>query len=107
MTQFKRVPYESLNARQRKNYNFQKVASRLADYGFNCLRLSDDWNGADFIAFLSDDACFVYPHDEFLQELLSWGMLTEDSHNWLENYKTWPMTASSVHLLLEAAMTAP
>lgn len=47
---FKRVEYNALNARQKENYNFQKVAGLLADYGFNCLRLSDDWQGADFIA---------------------------------------------------------
>lgn len=47
---FERISYEKLNARQQENYNFQKIAGHLADYGFNCLRLSDDWNGADFIA---------------------------------------------------------
>lgn len=47
---FKPVAYESLNSRQKENHNFQKVAARLADYGYNCLRLSDDWQGADFIA---------------------------------------------------------
>jgi hypothetical protein len=47
---FKHVSYESLNSRQRENYNFQKVSALLADYGFVTLRLSDDWNGADFIA---------------------------------------------------------
>ncbi|MDO5604625.1 MAG: hypothetical protein Q4G25_05620 [Paracoccus sp. (in: a-proteobacteria)] len=44
------VPYDSLNPRQREIYNFQKIAARLADYGFNCLWLSDDWQGADFLA---------------------------------------------------------
>jgi hypothetical protein len=47
---FKKVPYESLNAKQKENYNFQKVSAVLADYGYCTLRLSDDWNGADFIA---------------------------------------------------------
>jgi hypothetical protein len=47
---FDRIEYSSLNSRQKENYNFQKVAGLLADYGFNCLRLSDDWQGADFIA---------------------------------------------------------
>ena len=47
---FKRTPYSELNSRQKENYNFQKVAGLLADYGFNCLRLTDDWQGADFIA---------------------------------------------------------
>ena len=47
---FKRVTKSALNARQRENYNFSKISAKLADYGFNCLRLSDDWKGADFIA---------------------------------------------------------
>lgn len=45
-----KIRYASLNGRQQENYNFQKVAGYLADYGFNCLKLSDDWQGADFIA---------------------------------------------------------
>jgi len=45
-----RALYSDLNSRQKENYNFHKVAARLADYGFNCLRLTDDWQGADFIA---------------------------------------------------------
>jgi hypothetical protein len=45
-----RIQYEKLNSRQQENYNFQKVAGFLADYGFNCLNLSDDWQGADFLA---------------------------------------------------------
>ncbi|MGB0906777.1 MAG: hypothetical protein ACPGVT_04730 [Maricaulaceae bacterium] len=45
-----RVKYSELNARQKENYNFQKVAGELADYGYNCLRLNDDWQGADFLA---------------------------------------------------------
>jgi hypothetical protein len=47
---FARIEYDRLNARQKENYNFQKVAGRLADYGYNCLRLNDDWHGADFLA---------------------------------------------------------
>ena len=50
MSQFQRVPYAQLNSRQKENYNFHKIAARMADYGFNCLRLTDDWQGADFIA---------------------------------------------------------
>lgn len=44
------VRYETLNARQQENENFHKIAAVLADYGFNSLRLTDDWQGADFIA---------------------------------------------------------
>jgi hypothetical protein len=47
---FERVPYEALNARQKENYNFHKIAARLVDYGFTSIRLSDDLEGADFIA---------------------------------------------------------
>ena len=49
-----KIEYTNLNSRQQENYNFYKVASTLADYGFNCLRLTDDYNGADFIALHSD-----------------------------------------------------
>ena len=56
---FDRVVYSELNSRQQENYNFQKVAARLADYGFNCLRLTDDWQGADFIACHIDGETFL------------------------------------------------
>lgn len=46
-----KIAYESLNARQQEVYNFQKISALLADYGFSCLKLSDDWQGADFIAY--------------------------------------------------------
>ena len=51
MTELRRVDYGSLNARQKEAYNFQKVAAKLADYGYNCIKLSDDWQGADFLAY--------------------------------------------------------
>lgn len=37
--QFQRVEYEYLNSRQQENFNFQKIAGHLADFGFNCIRL--------------------------------------------------------------------
>jgi len=48
--QMKLVNYKTLNARQQETYNFQKVSGVLADFGFTTIRLSDDWQGADFIA---------------------------------------------------------
>jgi len=48
--EFERVPYSALNSRQKESYNFQKISGVLADFGFTTIRLSDDWNGADFIA---------------------------------------------------------
>ncbi len=49
--QFKKIPYSSLTARQKELFNFQKIAATLADYGFNCIKLADDWQGADFLAY--------------------------------------------------------
>ena len=45
-----KIKYEALNAKQKESYNFQKISAVLANYGFNTIRLSDDWQGADFIA---------------------------------------------------------
>jgi hypothetical protein len=45
------VSYAKLNARQKELFNFQKIAATLADFGFNCIKLADDWQGADFIAY--------------------------------------------------------
>lgn len=56
---FHKISYMQLNSRQKENFNFQKVAAHLADYGFNCLRLSDDWQGADFIACHIDGNTFL------------------------------------------------
>lgn len=56
---FQRIDYKDLNSRQKENYNFQKVAGELADFGYNCLRLNDDWQGADFIACHIDGNRFL------------------------------------------------
>ena len=52
----KKIAYSKLNSRQKEIFNFQKVAGLLADYGFNCLKLTDDWQGADFLAYHKDGA---------------------------------------------------
>lgn len=49
-----RIRYDELNAKQQEIYNFQKSAAILADYGFNCIKLADDWLGADFLACHKD-----------------------------------------------------
>ena len=59
MSQFEPIPYADLNSRQKENYNFHKIAARLANFGFNCLRLTDDWQGADFIACHIDGETFL------------------------------------------------
>ncbi len=97
---FSKIEYTHLNARQKENFNFQKVSAILADYGFITIRLSDDWQGADFIAlhisgssvrvqlksrlgfdnkyrgkdlhvvFGEGGAWYLYPHDELFDKVL-------------------------------------
>lgn len=55
MKELNKVDYNSLNAKQKENYNFHKVAAALADYGYNSMRLNDDWQGADFIAIKGEE----------------------------------------------------
>lgn len=55
----KKVNYDSLNARQKETYNFQKVSAIFADYGYTAIKLSDDWMGADFIAISSDGNIYL------------------------------------------------
>jgi hypothetical protein len=52
---FEKVSYGVLNSKQKENYNFHKVASALADYGYDSKRLNNDWQGADFIAVKNDE----------------------------------------------------
>ncbi|MBK7537428.1 MAG: hypothetical protein IPI49_19075 [Myxococcales bacterium] len=95
-------------------FNFQKVSAVLADYGFVTLRLSSDWQGADFIAQHRDGeflkvqlkgrlsfakkyegrdlyVCFpyevdwfIYPHDELLARFFSETTMGE-SKSWQQN----------------------
>jgi len=50
-----KIDYKSLNAKEKENYNYHKVDSVLADYGYDSMRLNNDWQGADFIAVKGDD----------------------------------------------------
>jgi len=47
---FKHIQYDALNTRQKELYNFHKFAGRLVEYGYYSIKLSDDWQGADFLA---------------------------------------------------------
>ena len=49
--ELQRVLHSRLNAKQKGIYNLQKSAALLADYGFNCTKLADDWQGADFLTY--------------------------------------------------------
>jgi len=55
----KKIEYDDLNARQKENYNYQTVSAMLATYGFATIRLSDDWQTADFIAQHIDGKRFL------------------------------------------------
>jgi len=50
----RKISYAKLNSRQKEVFNYQKVAGQLADYGFNCIKLADDWQSADFLAYHKD-----------------------------------------------------
>ena len=116
---FKKVNYKDLNSKQKENYNFHKVSSKLADYGFNSMRLNDDWEGADFISinkdemiklqlkgrftidkkyigkdiyisFLEDEKVKIYKHDDAL-EVIPENVKISKSWSEVGNY-SWPKT---------------
>ena len=46
-----KIDYNQLNSRQKENYNYHKVTALLVEYGYTtCLRMSDDYLHADFVA---------------------------------------------------------
>ena len=47
----KTIHYGDLKPKQKELFNFQKIAATLADRGYNCIKLADDWQGADFLAY--------------------------------------------------------
>ena len=50
-----KIVYDELSAKQQETYLYHKAASVLADYGFNCIALCDDWRGADCLAYHKED----------------------------------------------------
>jgi len=44
----KKVDYSDLNAKEKEEYNFAKITSKLADYVYRTFREPNDWGGADF-----------------------------------------------------------
>lgn len=54
-----RVDYKALNAKQQENYNMLKLGAVIADYGFDLIRLNDDWQGADCIANHIDGSTYL------------------------------------------------
>ena len=133
MTAFVPVLYVELNSRQKENYNFHLVAARLAEYGYNSMRVTDDWQGADFIAchidgdrfmkvqlkgrltldqkyegkdihiaFRHGDQCYVYPHDEMVEQVEKLGKISS-SASWSDHRSySWPQPPVLAKNILEA-----
>jgi len=107
-----RITPSKLKGRKKEAYNFQKASGILADYGFQTIKLSDDWCGADFIAqhidgefikvqlksriavgekyrnqnlwicFPSKDDWYLVPHDELLTCLKKKKKSIENTQSW-------------------------
>lgn len=126
ITRFAKIQYTELSARQQENYNFQKISAVLADYGFATIRLSDDWNGADFLALHKDGETikvqlkgritidgkylgkdiwiaaphdggwFFYPHDQTLEVIDSVSPFRH-SQSWQKNkLYSWPSPSKAL-----------
>jgi len=128
--QLAKIAYSKLNARQKENFNFQKVSAVLADYGFVTFRLSDDWQGADFIAlhltgevlrvqlksrlaffekyrdkglhvaFAEGETWYLYPHDELLEKVLE-DTTIRTSVSWKSGGYSFNRLSKHLRLLLE------
>ncbi|HHC7270743.1 TPA: hypothetical protein ACN30M_004596 [Vibrio parahaemolyticus] len=125
-----KVTYSELNARQQENYNMLKLGAVLADFGFDLIRLNDDWQGADaignhrdgsyikiqlkgrltidrkylekdiYIAFRDNDVWYLYPHDELVEVLTIAGIATT-TQSWIEKgHYSWPQISSQLNSIL-------
>lgn len=127
---FEFVEYRTLNARQQEAFNFQKISAVLADHGFVTMRLSSDWQGADFIAqhrdgaflkvqlksrltfstkyekrdlyvcFPDADDWFICPHDELLRHVLE-ATKVGRSTSWRKGGYTYPRLSKAMRKRLE------
>ena len=70
--ELKKIQYKALNARQKENYNYHKIASALAEYGYDCMRLNNDWEGADFIAVKDDEMLKIQLKGRFTIDKKYW-----------------------------------
>lgn len=115
----RKIDYDNLNSKEKENHNYHKIAASLADYGYDSMRLNNDWEGADFIAirqnkilkiqlkgrftidkkyigkdifvsFLEEGKIKIYYHDEALK-LISKNVKNSKSWNEFGNY-SWGKT---------------
>ena len=117
-----KINYNDLNSKQKENYNYHKVAAALAEYGYESIRLNNDWQGADFIAvkdgatilkvqlkgrftidkkyigkdihmaFIEDGIVKMYKHDEAVEVISD---KTKESDSWkVKGLYSWKKTPS-------------
>jgi hypothetical protein len=129
---FVRVKYDDLTSRQKEAYNFQKVSALLSEFGYSTIRLSDDWNGADFIAqhldgsflkvqlkgrlsfyekysdkdlyicFRDNQHWYLYPHDELRDKVLSMGLM-KGTESWDDRKGySFPRLSKSLEKMLDS-----
>ncbi|MDI9336149.1 MAG: hypothetical protein QM520_03870 [Gammaproteobacteria bacterium] len=88
----KKINYSDLNARQQEIFNFQKISGILADYGYNCIKLADDWQGADFIAYHKN-------HSDTLRVQLKSRLTIDKKYIGKELYMAFPLKNESWYLI--------
>lgn len=129
--EFHKIDYKYLNSRQKENYNYQKVSAVLADYGITTMRLTDDWQNADFIAqningeflkvqlktrftlshiyknkdlyicFREDNDWYLFPHDEMVSKFILEKKYAE-TVSWKQNGAySFPRLPKNIKRLLE------
>ena len=55
---FRKIEISALTPGQKKAYNFYKLSSALAEYGFATIELNESWQNADFLAqHLDGETC--------------------------------------------------
>ncbi len=123
-----KISYGELNSKEKENYNYHKVASSLAEYGYDSMRLNNDWNGADFIsvkgdemikvqlksrftisekyinkniwiAFIENGIVYMYDHDLIVKNLTD---STRKSRSWSvnKNYSQMPVPKVYIDLMI-------
>jgi hypothetical protein len=90
--QLEKVQYSQLNSKQKEIYNFQTVAGLFAKYGFNCIKLADDWNGADFLAY-------HYQGNETLKVQLKGRLTVSQDYTGKDIFMTFPIGAGHWYLI--------
>lgn len=131
---FQKILPSRLSKRQKESYNFQKASAVLADYGFQAIKLSDDWCGADFIAqhidgefikvqlkgritvaekyrrkdlwilFPTGSDWYIIPHDALLDILIRKKVSIEKTESWMNGGYSIGKVSKELRPLLEPYM---